>query len=71
MKKLHGSDPFPMSQNLGEESEFWVPSAAAKLGLQFLSSKIPHAPPKVIMDFLRNMNKVVIIIITFTILTML
>ena len=29
---MHGSDPFPMSQTVGEEAEFWVPSAAAKLG---------------------------------------
>ena len=58
MKKLHGTDPFPMTQTMGEEAEFWVPSAAAKLGMQFLSSKVPHAPQKVIMDFLRNMNKV-------------
>jgi hypothetical protein len=35
-----------------------VPGEAARLGLEFLTSKIPHASPKVIMDFLRSMNKV-------------
>lgn len=35
-----------------------MPSDAARLGLEFLSAKMPHASPKVIMDFLRNMNKV-------------
>lgn len=58
LKKLHGTDPFPMTHSTAEEAEFWVPSAAAKLGMQFLSSKVPHAPQKVIMDFLRNMNKI-------------
>ena len=41
-----------------EEAEYWVPSEAARLGLEFMSAKIPHASPKVIMDFLRSMNKV-------------
>lgn len=45
--------------------EYWVPEAAAKLGLQFMKSKIPHAPTSVIMDFLRNMNKVFSIHIVF------
>lgn len=35
-----------------------MPSEAARLGLEFMSAKIPHASPKVIMDFLRSMNKV-------------
>jgi hypothetical protein len=37
-----------------------VPGEAARLGLEFLTSKIPHASPKIIMDFLRSMNKVLI-----------
>ncbi len=37
-----------------------MPSDAARLGLEFLSAKMPHASPKVIMDFLRSMNKVFI-----------
>lgn len=41
-----------------DEAEYWVPGEAARLGLEFLSAKIPHASPKVIMDFLRSMNKV-------------
>jgi hypothetical protein len=41
-----------------DESEYWVPGEAARLGLEFLSAKVPHASPKVIMDFLRSMNKV-------------
>jgi hypothetical protein len=43
---------------LQDEAEYWVPGEAARLGLEFLTSKIPHASPKVIMDFLRSMNKV-------------
>jgi hypothetical protein len=35
-----------------------VPRKAAHVGLQFLSSKIPHAPPKLITEFLRKINKV-------------
>lgn len=58
LKRVHGGDPFPMSKNMEEEGEYWVPSAAARLGLDFLSSKIPHASPRVIMDFLRSMNKI-------------
>lgn len=58
LKRIHGGDPFPMTSNLLEEAEYWVPSDAAKLGLQFLTAKIPHASPKVIMDFLRSMNKI-------------
>ncbi len=41
-----------------EEAEYWVPSDAARLGLNFISAKVPHASPSVIMDFLRSMNKV-------------
>jgi hypothetical protein len=41
-----------------EEAEYWVPSDAARLGMQFMQSKLPHAPSSLIMDFLRNMNKV-------------
>lgn len=41
-----------------DEAEYWVPGEAARLGLEFLTSKIPHASPRVIMDFLRSMNKV-------------
>lgn len=43
---------------LQEESEFWVPADAAKLGVQFMASKFPSASPRVILDFLRNMNKI-------------
>ena len=60
LKRIHGGDPFPMTKNLGEESEYWVPTEAAKLGMQFLASKVPHAAPSVIMEFLRSMNKVTI-----------
>ena len=35
-----------------------MPGEAARLGLDFLAAKVPHASPKVIMDFLRSMNKV-------------
>lgn len=43
---------------LQEESEFWVPADAAKLGVQFMASKFPSASPRVILDFLRSMNKI-------------
>lgn len=58
LKRIHGGDPFPMTSNTAEEQEYWVPNDAARLGLQFLASKMPHASPKVIMDFLRSMNKI-------------
>ena len=41
-----------------EEAEYWVPRKAARAGLQFLSKKIPHVPPRVINEFLRSINKV-------------
>lgn len=41
-----------------EESEYWVPADAAKLGVHFMASKFPSASPRVILDFLRSMNKV-------------
>eukprot|EP01036_Dinobryon_divergens_P030096 gene30096-39292_t len=44
MKRLHGGDPFPLSANLSDEAEYWVPGDAARLGIQFMQSKLPHAP---------------------------
>lgn len=41
-----------------DEAELWVPRKAAHAGLQFLAQKIPHAPPKLITEFLRKINKV-------------
>lgn len=58
LKRVHGKDPFPLTANLTDEAEFWVPSEAARLGVQFMASKFPNTQPKVIMDFLRSMNKV-------------
>jgi hypothetical protein len=58
LKRIHGRDPFPMTSTYYEESEYWVPKDAAKLGLNFMAAKFPHASPQVIMEFLRSMNKV-------------
>lgn len=58
LKRIHGRDPFPMSGTMQEESEYWVPKEAAELGVHFLRTKFPQTPPTVIMEFLRNMNKV-------------
>lgn len=58
LKRMHGKDPFPLTSSLAEEAEFWVPSEAARLGVQFMASKFPNTAPKVLMDFLRAMNKV-------------
>jgi hypothetical protein len=58
LKRIHGSDPFPMSLSLGDEGEYWVPGEAARLGVDFMRAKAPHAPQTLIMDFLRDMNKV-------------
>jgi myosin heavy subunit len=58
LKEIHGSDPFPMTSNYQEEAEYWVPADAAKLGIQFMQTRFPNTSPRVIMDFLRSMNKV-------------
>lgn len=58
LKRIHGRDPFPMSSTMQEESEYWVPKDAAELGVHFLRTRFPQTPPTVIMEFLRNMNKV-------------
>eukprot|EP00981_Chlorochromonas_danica_P012341 scaffold4841_cov259-Ochromonas_danica.AAC.14 len=58
LKRVHGKDPFPLSSSLVDESEFWVPREAARLGVQFMSQRFPNASPKVIMDFLRSMNQI-------------
>jgi len=58
LKRLYGGDPFPMTANFEDEAELWVPRKAAHAGLQFLAQKIPHAPPKLITEFLRKINKV-------------
>ena len=48
-------------QDFAEEQDLWVPRQAAREGLMFLVSKIPHAPPKLITEFLRKINKVVFV----------
>lgn len=60
LKRLHGKDPFPLSNSgsMYEEGEYWVPSEAAKLGVQFFTTKLPHVNTNVIMEFLRGMNKI-------------
>lgn len=58
LKRVHGHDPFPVLPSFFEEQEFWVPREAARLGMNFIASKIPHAPPSIILEFLRNMSKV-------------
>eukprot|EP01035_Chromulina_nebulosa_P018510 gene18510-24227_t len=58
LKRIHGGDPFPITQSMEEEELYWVPKRAATIGMDFLSSNLPHAPPSVIMEFLRKMNKV-------------
>lgn len=58
LKRVHGQDPFPVLATFYEEQEFWVPREAARLGMNFIASKIPHAPPSIILEFLRNMSKV-------------
>ena len=58
LKRIHGRDPFPMTNSYQEETEYWVPKDAAKLGVNFITAKFPHANPQVIMEFLRSMNKV-------------
>jgi len=58
LKRLHGEDPFPVFDSFSEESDNWVPREAARLGMNFIASKIPHAPPSLILEFLRGMSKV-------------
>lgn len=58
LRRAHNGDPFPMSDDFAQELDNWVPSDAAREGLKFLHAKIPHAPPNVIMDFLRKMNRI-------------
>ncbi|RYH21037.1 hypothetical protein EON65_21660 [archaeon] len=60
LKRLYGKDPFPLtnSASMYEEGEYWVPSEAAKLGVQFFTTKLPHVSTNVIMEFLRGMNKI-------------
>ena len=58
LKRLHGTDTFPVPNSLKEESEYWVPREAAHIGMSFMVSKIPHAPPGMVYEFLRNLSKV-------------
>lgn len=58
MKSMYDYDPYPLSASLEEEEAIWVPAEAHKAGMEFLSTKLPHTPTEVIMDFLRRMNKV-------------
>ena len=60
LKRLYGKDPFPLtnSGSMHEESEYWVPGEAAKLGVQFFTTKLPHVSTNIIMEFLRGMNKI-------------
>jgi hypothetical protein len=58
LQRTHGTDTFPLMSTLVEESEFWVPREAAHIGMNFMASKIPHAPPGTIYEFLRSMNKI-------------
>ena len=58
LKRVHGTDPFPVFPSFAEETDFWVPREAARLGMNFIASKIPHAPPSLILEFLRGMSKV-------------
>jgi len=58
LQRTHGLDTFPLMSTLVEESEFWVPREAAHIGMNFMASKIPHAPAGTIYEFLRNMNRI-------------
>ena len=58
LKRVHGTDPFPVFPSFAEELDNWVPREAAKLGMNFIASKIPHAPPGLILEFLRGMSRV-------------
>ena len=58
LQRKHGMDTFPLMSTMLEESEFWVPREAAHIGMNFMASKIPHAPPGTIYEFLRNMNRI-------------
>jgi hypothetical protein len=58
LKRVHGTDSFPMQGTLQEEAEYWVPREAAHIGMNFMVAKIPHAPPGLIYEFLRNISKV-------------
>jgi hypothetical protein len=58
LTKKYNGDVFPMTSSFKEESQLWIPREAGKAAMRFHSSKIPHAPPSVILDFLRKMNKV-------------
>lgn len=58
LKRLHGTDSFPVEGSLLEETEYWVPREAAHIGMSFMVAKIPHAPPGLIYEFLRNLSKV-------------
>ncbi len=58
LKRLHGTDTFPINKSFQEESEYWVPREAAHIGMSFMVSKIPHAPPGMVYEFLRTLSKV-------------
>jgi hypothetical protein len=58
LKRIHGNDPFPLSDTMNTESELWVPSDAASMGYEFLAARMPHAPPHVIQEFLQRVNGV-------------
>ena len=58
LKRLHGTDTFPVNKTFEEESDYWVPREAAHIGMSFMVSKIPHAPPGMVYEFLRNLSKV-------------
>eukprot|EP00605_Chrysophyceae_sp_TOSAG23-4_P000727 GSChrysophyteH1.ASY1.ANO1.811.1 assembled CDS len=58
LQRTHGTDTFPLMSTMLEESEFWVPREAAHIGMNFMASKIPHAPPGTIYEFLRSMNQI-------------
>lgn len=58
LKRLHGTDSFPIEGSFTEETEYWVPREAAHIGMNFMVAKIPHAPPGLIYEFLRNISKV-------------
>ena len=58
LKRVHGNDPFPLTDSLNMESEQWVPRDAAAMGFEFLAARMPHAPPHIIQEFLQRINKV-------------
>ena len=58
LKKTYNMDPFPLPSSFEDELTLWVPHESLQAGMTFLTAKVPHAPPNIIMDFVSKMNKI-------------